>query len=89
MLPKASAINKIAPSNTFLEVDVSAQDFDATNYQVKGVFVGGIGDLVVDDVADNEVTFKNVSGVLPISPKTVVSSGTTATDIVLMLEEQA
>jgi hypothetical protein len=86
VLPQVSAINRIAPANRWLSIDVSVSDFDASNYDVKGVYVGGGGDLAFVGEDDNEETFTAVPvGVLPVAPKTIKSTGTTATGIILLL----
>lgn len=78
----------IAPATKYIEIDVSAQDWTPDSDQrVKGVYVGGGGDIKVDDHFTNEATFKNVSGFLPISVSKVYFSGTTASDIIILLTE--
>lgn len=50
---------------------------------VRGIYVGGSGDLNIKDQAGNTVLFKDLAAgmVHPISPDEVLSSGTTATYI--------
>jgi len=55
---------------------------------VDGVFVGGAGDLVAVDHNDNEETFTLPAGaILPIKPKILKSTGTTATNIILLMRK--
>lgn len=51
---------------------------------VRGIYVGGSGDVVAVSENGTAVTFKNVpaGGILPIRARRVNSSNTTATDLV-------
>jgi hypothetical protein len=51
-----------------------------------GLYVGGTGDIVVTDQDNNIVTFKAVpvGALLPISPKLIRATSTTATLMVLI-----
>lgn len=53
---------------------------------VRAIYVGGTGDVSVDDQDDAEVVFKAVpvGTILPISPKRVNSTNTTATLMVAL-----
>ena len=53
----------------------------------KGIYVGGTGNLILQDPAGNAVTFTNVQAgtILAVRPRQVVSVGTTATGIVVLL----
>lgn len=53
-------------------------------YFPRGIYVGVSGDVVAVDMDSNAVTFKAVpaGAVLPIRPKRINSTGTTATDLV-------
>lgn len=52
----------------------------------RGIFVGGAGNLAVRDLEGNSVTFTGVvaGSVLPIRVARVLSTGTTATNIVAL-----
>ena len=51
---------------------------------VRGLYVGTGGDVVIDDLVGNTVTFVGVPGgaILPIGAKRVRATGTTAANIV-------
>lgn len=61
---------------------------DSTTYTgIRGVYVGGAGDLAVKmRESDAAVTFAGVpaGAVLPIRPKLIMSTNTTATNIVAL-----
>lgn len=52
----------------------------------KGIYVGGAGNLAIKDDAGNAVTFTGVTAgsVYPISTDTIMSTNTTATNIVAL-----
>lgn len=82
------AVRLSDPSNEFREVTAS-DDTDLEHGPPKALFVGLGGNVVVigEDNADDEpVTFKNVpdGGLLPIRPRRVLDTGTTAGDIVAL-----
>ena len=51
---------------------------------VRGLYVGGAGDVAVVDAEGGATTFRNLSAgqVLPVRLRAVRSTGTTATDLV-------
>ena len=53
-------------------------------FAIRGVFVGTGGDIAVKNLNDETITFKNVADgtYLPVVTETVLSTGTTATDLV-------
>ena len=57
---------------------------DSTDVPImhRAIYVGVEGDVVIQDQSGTQVTFKSVQGVLPIRPKRVLATGTTATDII-------
>lgn len=74
-----------APAKDFLAV--TPHDTNAVaNIEFRGLFVGVSGDVVVKNQAGTAVTFKNCAqGVTqPISGSVVMSTNTTATDIVAL-----
>jgi len=54
--------------------------------ETRGIYVGGTGDIVVHDKAGNNVTFSSAQAgtVLPIRTKRVLSTSTTATNLVAL-----
>ena len=53
------------------------------NRQIRAIVVGGAGDVVCHNIHGTSVTFAAVAGqILPIQPKRVLSTGTTATGLV-------
>jgi hypothetical protein len=63
---------------------ISPSDNDDLQYWMRGVYVGGAGDLKVTMFDGSTVTFESVpaGSVLPIYIKKIHSTGTTATKIV-------
>lgn len=52
----------------------------------RALYIGGDGDIALilaDDL--QAVTFKNVTGFLPLMPKRILATGTTATSILALL----
>jgi hypothetical protein len=66
-----------------LEIDVSSSDADLDR-TARGLWVGTSGDVSLVTLAGNTVTFVGVSGLLMVQTKKVLTSGTTATDIVAL-----
>jgi hypothetical protein len=69
------------------EVITPADGTDLPDYnsrRVNAIYVGGLGNIVVRDDLGNDVTFTAVpvGTILPISPKRILSTGTTATLII-------
>ncbi len=66
---------------------VTPHDTDDLVFVPRGVYVGTSGNLTIQDVAGETVTFYNIAaGVIhPISPKKILSSGTTASQIVIVV----
>jgi len=96
MLSKFDVWNRISPSTRAIGIDVSSADWvaaDETTLQdggekVKAIFVGGAGDLVVETAEGQSVTFVCVAGtMLDFRPAKILNSGTSATDIVVILNE--
>lgn len=55
---------------------------DETEYKdLKALYVGGEGDLVIEDITGEEVTYENVSGVFLFEAKKI-KEATTATNII-------
>lgn len=71
--------NDLIPSDAEAIVISSAP---VKNYA--GIYVGVTGDVVIRTIVGNDVTFKAVPGgtTLPIACRGVVTTGTTATDLV-------
>lgn len=64
---------------------------DSTNLTIWAValYIGGTGDVKVDTVNGTTVTFSSVPvGILPVQVKRVYSTGTTATNIVGLLNAE-
>lgn len=59
-------------------------DVSYTGRRPRAIYVGTTGDIVMTGDDDVSVTFANVPDgtLLPVSPKTITSTNTTATDIV-------
>lgn len=79
----------IAPADKFVVVtpaDGTKLVFDGKNFATKGIFVGGAGNLAIKDSVNNSVTFTGViaGSVLPLETDEVLSTGTTATNIVAL-----
>lgn len=71
----------VKSSPAFEAVDISVADYTFAN-AIRGVYVGGSGDVIVRGVGDDaDATFKNVPAgtTLPIQPAKIVRTGTTAT----------
>jgi len=73
-----------APAQSFATVTPS-DSIPYTN-RPRALYVGVQGDVVVQDDNGASVTFKSVPGgtVLPIRPRLVMATGTTATNLVAM-----
>lgn len=65
---------------------VTKSDSNYLDFVPRGVYVGGSGDLAVEDSGGNQVTFVGLAAgvVHPISPYKILSTGTTATGIVIV-----
>lgn len=71
---------------------ISAGDTDKLSYnngeisRCRGIYVGGSGNLAVKDDAGNSVVFQSVpaGSLLPISTDQVLSTGTTATNLIAL-----
>lgn len=73
--------NSTAPAHGAVAVTAS----DATVLQVtRSLFIGVAGDVAVTMADGGNVTFKAPQGVLPIQVTKVLSTGTTATDILAL-----
>lgn len=71
------------PADTFAAI--TPNDSVEVDPKPKSLFIGGAGNLAVTGSDDVEVTFAVVAGqVLPIRPKLIKSTGTTATGIVAL-----
>lgn len=59
-------------------------DVTYTGRRPRAIYVGTVGDIVMTGDNDVSVTFANVPDgtLLPVSPKSITSTNTTATDIV-------
>jgi len=64
--------------------DITADDINDLDYVTRGIYVGGSGDLKVDMVGGETVTFLTIAaGVIhPLRVRRVYSTGTTATGII-------
>jgi len=73
-------------SEKAVEVDVSASD-QALPLGSRAIYVGGAGDLAVTMWGGGDITFTGMAAgsYLPIRARTILSTGTTATDIVALL----
>jgi len=62
---------------------ITPSDTDPTG-NVRALYVGGAGDLKVQTIAGNDVTFADIvaGSIIPIRCKRVYSTGTSATNIV-------
>lgn len=59
---------------------------DATIIQADAIFVGGAGDVVIKDRDGTSVTYTVPAGtIIPVQATMVMSTGTTATNIVGLL----
>lgn len=59
---------------------------DLTAIGIRAVFIGGAGDIAIQDVEGTDITYTVPAGViLPISPAKVLATGTDATNIVGLL----
>ena len=76
--------NQFEPAIDWYEITPS--DTVALDPIPSGIFVGTGGDLAVESADGNTVVFKNIldGTVLPIRPKYVDSTDTTATDLVAL-----
>lgn len=63
---------------------ITPDDAAALNEQVRGLYVGGGGDVVVTGLDGNGVTFVGVQPgtILPVQTRFVKATGTTATNMV-------
>lgn len=51
--------------------------------RIRAIAVGVAGDIVCNNLRDEQVTFKVAAGqILPIQPKRIYSTGTTATSLI-------
>lgn len=65
--------------------NAEAVTLDAEIIGSRGLYVGATGDVAVEMVGGGTVTFVGVQGVLPVRPRRVLSAGTTAASIVVLL----
>lgn len=77
-----------SPSDEFYAVTPD-NDNDLPNGVPKGIFVGGAGDIVCvgkdQDPATDSVIFKAAAGTtLPIRPRRILATGTSATNLVAL-----
>jgi hypothetical protein len=84
-------VEKTYPAKHFQAVTPSdIADIDdsstASTIETRGIYIGTAGDLTVKDSDGNNVLFKNLLAgiVYPIATHRVMSTGTTAGDIVAM-----
>lgn len=64
---------------------VTASDSaDLTDTPTRALWVGTAGDVKCDMQSGETVTFKNVSGLLPVAVKRVYSTGSTASSIIAL-----
>jgi len=79
--PDKSIIQLITIENTF---SITKNDSSNLTYETIGIYVGGSGDLKIDDINGNTVILKNLIGGMwhPIRAKKIYSTDTSATDIV-------
>jgi len=68
--------------------DTAKIQFDSRNVQARGIYVGVTGNITVVDPKGATVAFLGVPAgtVLPISTDQVMATGTTATDLVALLD---
>lgn len=83
------AVFPIAPSSKFINVtasDTAKLEYDSEVKATKGIAIGTAGDLAVKDDEGNSVTIPAnalaVGVIHPISTEQILSTGTTATEIV-------
>lgn len=79
----SNAEDAAAPAQSWANVVKS----DSTTYQPKpkALYVGGAGDVVLQDTQGNSATFACVAGqILPMRPYKIMSTNTTATGIVAL-----
>ena len=63
-------------------VEITPHDTNRAPY-CRALFIGGVGgDVVIVDSEGVELTYTGVTGVLPMIPYLVKSTGTTATNII-------
>lgn len=63
---------------------ITAHDTDQLDFATRAIYVGGAGNIRVDMVSDDTVTFNGVVAgtILPIRVRKVYSTGTTATNLI-------
>ena len=71
-----------SPADTYFAV--TPHDTNALKYVVRALYVGVAGDVAVEDVHGNSVTFVGVGAgsILPVRANKVLSTGTDADSIV-------
>ena len=62
--------------------DLTPNDENDLNNVTRAVWVGTYGDIAVVLASGDSVTFKNVSGWMPLRVKRLMATGTTVSDIV-------
>lgn len=61
---------------------ITPSDTNLLEPRPDGLLVNGAGDVVIEDADGQQSTLKaNAGGVLPVSPRRVLATGTTATGI--------
>lgn len=65
-------------------VAISPSDSNALTFNIKGIYVGTGGSIVMTGADDEDATFANVGdgAILPCNPRKVKSTGTTASGLI-------
>jgi len=63
-------------------VDITPNDGADLVHSVRGLYVGGQGDVRITTLTGTELTFVAVQGILPVGADRVHATGTTATSII-------
>jgi len=77
----SKSLQLLYSSGTFIDLDANQ---DVVVSGIRGVYIGGAGDLTVEDSTETEYTFTGLQAgeILSISPTKVISATTTATNII-------
>ena len=63
-------------------VEIVPSDTVDLVHSVRGLYIGGAGNVKLTTLLGNEVTFIGLSGIVPVGANRVHATGTTATSIV-------
>ena len=79
----------IGPAPVYETINISSTDHTLSKAGgiAKGLYVGGTGDVVAQDIEGNNATFKAVpvGTILPIQFKKIIKASTTATLMIALL----